>query len=565
MYEIVDDISTGEATPEHLERLEELAHEVKGSSRCGLGQTAASPVLSTLRYFEREYRRHVQDRRCDAFECEALVGAPCQSACPVGTEAWRYVAHIARGEYEEAYRVIRDANPFPSVCARVCEGRCAPHCRLEAAGYRPIALRALKRFVTDRVMPSVYQPERRRRREPPERVAVVGAGPAGLTCAHYLSLDGYCVTLHEAEDEAGGILIAGVPHFRLPPEVVRREITRLLDQNIALHCFSALGRDFTLDRLFADGYRAVFLALGAHRPRRLGLVGEDAAGIHTADSFLRRFNLAGEALARGRVGVIGGGSAALDAARVALRQDGVEEVTVFYRRSRAEMPAPASEIEAALEEGVGLEELVSPARIEVEAGRLRGVAFIRNRLGPVDQSGRRTITAVRDTGHHVALDTMVVAIGARVRRFGPGEASGVEVARSGALLADPDTLETGREGVFAGGDAVTGPGPIVDAIAAGKRAAVMIGRYLRGEELRQTPALVRPRTYVESATMSAAELEAASAAEPPRSPADERRRGFQEVEAALTPEQALTEARRCLRCDLQVPARRADAATKKGA
>jgi NADH-quinone oxidoreductase subunit F len=563
MYAILDDISTGEATPGHLEVLEEQAHAIKDSSRCGLGQTAARPVLSTLRYFEREYRRHVHDRRCDAFACEVLVGAPCQAACPLGTEAWRYVAHIARGEYEEAYRVIREATPFPSVCARICDARCELRCRLTESGYPPIALRALERFVIDRVIPSVYRPRRRMRREPPERVAVVGAGPAGLTCAHYLSLDGYEVTLFEAEAEPGGGLMTDVPAYRLPPEVARREIASLLDQNIRLHCYSALGRDFTLDRLFADGHRAVFLAVGGHRPRHLGLSGEDAEGVHSAASFVRHCTVDGQALARGVVGVIGGGSTAFDAARVAVRQDGVERVTIFHRRSRPEMPVPASEIEAALEEGIRIEELCSPAAIEVEGGRLRAVRFVRHRPGPVDQSGRRTTTIVPGPGTVVPLDTLVVAIGARLRSFGPDAASGVEVGRYGALLADPDTLETGREGVFAGGDAVTGPGPVADAIAAGKQAAVMIGRYLRGEELRQTSPVVRPQATVEPTTMSAAEREGARRAEAPRSPADERRRSFQEVEAALTPEQALTEARRCLRCDLQVPGCRGEAGTAK--
>ncbi|HWR83838.1 MAG TPA: FAD-dependent oxidoreductase, partial [Candidatus Deferrimicrobium sp.] len=281
MYEILEDISRGEATMEKVDLLEELALIVKDTTMCGLGQTASNPVLSTLRYFRHEYERHINDKTCDAFVCKELVGAPCQSACPLGTEAWRYVAHIARGEYEEAYLAIREPNPFPSVCGRVCHHPCERRCRAGTSGGESIAIRALKRFITDRIDPSVYKPVRHEwANGNPPRVAIIGAGPAGLTTAHYLSLQGCKITVFEAENEPGGMLYGAIPSYRLPREVIEKEIDSLLDENISLQCNTAFGRDISVDGLFEEGYQAILLALGAHKSRPLHLDGENVAGVY---------------------------------------------------------------------------------------------------------------------------------------------------------------------------------------------------------------------------------------------------------------------------------------------
>ncbi len=294
MYEILDDISKGRGTIEQLDLLQELAEVVKDTTMCGLGQTAANPVLSTLRYYRHEYERHIVQKRCDAFVCNDLVCAACQTACPLGTEVWRYVALIEKGRYEEAYRVIREPNPFPSVCARVCGHKCESRCRLGTTGGDPVAIRALKRFVTDRIDPSTYKPGRAPRKEDVAKVAVVGAGPAGLTAAHHLSLLGYRVTVFEAGDEPGGMLISCIPAYRLPRDVVRKEIAALMDENTTLQCSTALGRDLTLDGLFAQGFKAVFLAIGADKSMRLGIEGEELAGNHrpaTSREFCQRGHL----------------------------------------------------------------------------------------------------------------------------------------------------------------------------------------------------------------------------------------------------------------------------------
>jgi len=573
MYEILDDISRGKGTLEHLDLLKELAEVVKDTTMCGLGQTASNPVLSTLCYFHDEYHRHVVDKKCDAFVCKELVGAPCQAACPLDTEVWRYVALIEKGKYEEAYKVIRDANPFPSVCARVCGRKCETRCNLATSGGEAIAIRALKRFITDRVDPAVYRPVRAGRRgKDVHRIAVVGAGPAGLSATHYLSLLGYKVTLIEAADEPGGMLISCIPAYRLPGDVTRKEIESLLDENITLRCGTALGRDITIDELFKDGFGAIFLAIGADKSWRLGLEGEDTEGVFSSMQFLKAFNLRGEEMAKGHVGIVGGGNSAVDATRVAIRQKKVKSVTLLYRRTSQEMPAYAEEVEAALAEGIRLETLVSPTsiryikaaeaegvkvetfvqpvKIDARNGRLADIKCVRNKLGDVDSSGRRKPVPIPGTEFTIVLDTLIVAIGER-----PDSdclaSMGLELDKGGRLRVDGKTLRTNRKGVFAGGDLVTGPNTVVDAIAAGRRVAEVIDRYLRGKELAEPPKVKLPEVFLEPAAVSDEEFEDVPRVELATLDAKSRNKSFAEVEMTLSVEEAKREARRCLRCDLE--------------
>ncbi|OGC90745.1 MAG: hypothetical protein A2W25_13630 [candidate division Zixibacteria bacterium RBG_16_53_22] len=564
MHEILDDITSGKAGMAHIDLLAELAEVVKDTTMCGLGNTASNPVLSTLKYFRNEYERHIWDQRCDSFVCKEIVGAPCQSACPIGTEAWRYVAHIAHGEYEQAYKVIRETNPFPSVCARVCDHKCESRCKLGTIGMSPVAIRALKRFVTDTIDPMTYKPERMSSNGNGERpIAVIGSGPSGLTAAHYLSLKGYKVTVFESESIPGGMLTCGIPSYRLPRGILDKEIESLVDENVTVQCNTKLGRDITIDELFNQGYKSVFLAMGAHKSRKLNIEGEDIEGVYPAIQFLKDFNLRGEKIAKGRVGVIGGGDSAVDAARVALRQPAVESVTILYRRTRAEMPALATEVDAAIDEGIKLETLVTPLKIRSRKGKLSGVDCLRNKLGEMDASGRRNPVPIPGSEFTAEFDTLVVTIG-DVPDIEFIEGMGIEVTEKGTVKYDSETLATSRAGVFAGGDVVTGPNTVVRAIAAGKKAAAMIDRFLHGQELKQPSRAGIPGHYLPPSGLSDEELNEIRRVVPSTVDMRYRTSSFVEVEQTLSQEEAAREARRCLRCDLEFTQPAEDKAEKIG-
>jgi NADPH-dependent glutamate synthase beta subunit-like oxidoreductase/coenzyme F420-reducing hydrogenase delta subunit len=552
----------------------------------------------------------IADKLLPATESRESSASPCQLACPIGTQAWRYVAHIERGEYEQAYVAIREANPFPSVCARVCDHRCEKSCRLAVSGEEPVAIRSLKRFITDTTDPGVYTPIRATVAKL-QKVAIVGAGPAGLTAAHMLSLRGYKVTVFDANDKPGGMLRLGIPAYRLPREVIDREIAALLDENITLKMGIRLGssihrpgdgpaaarpgaerdaspslaaaahshadaskqsgRDITVDGLFSDGFDAVFLALGSMKSLPLRIDGEQAQGVYPSLKFLSEFNLKGVSLAAGRVGVIGGGNSAIDAARIALRQEGVDQVTIIYRRTREEMPAYAEEIDAAIEEGAVLKPLLSPVSIQTSGGSLVGLTCQRNELGPPDSSGRRRPVPIAGSEHVLPLDTLIIAVGEKpaidVLRPATAEAGSITMTEWGTVAADTRTLLTSRKGLFAGGDVVTGPNTVVDAIAAGKKAAVMIDRYLSGEDLRQPGAAARAGRYGDPAPARERSAGAGRAERlaVPHAIAVQRRAGFSEVEQAVTEDVARREAGRCLRCDLDADARGRSGCTTHGA
>ena len=551
MYEILDDISKGNGTLEMLALLEELAYVVRDTTMCGLGQTAPNPVLSTLKYFRDEYIEHIIHKNCPAGVCTELVGSPCQHACPLGTEVWRYVAQIQREEFDEAYKTIRRPNPLPSVCARVCNHPCEDKCRAGTSGGDPIAIRTLKRFVTDTVDPSVYSGDVQpgNGKNMPE-IAVVGAGPAGLTGAHYLSLKGYRVNLFEAEEEPGGMLTAAIPEFRLPRKALKKEINALLTKSITFHGRKQLGKDFSLEDLLKQGNRAVFVALGAHTSRKLNIENEDIPGVIPSIEYLKSFNLHNENLAKGNVGILGGGNSAIDSARVALRQMGVKSVTLYYRRTDQEMPAFPEEIEAAIEEGVVIKTLVSPVRILSKNGRLAGVEFQQNKLGDYGTDGRRKPVPVPGSEFTVDLDTLIVAIGEQPA-VNDGSTFSIDLKSGGRITADKHTLETNVAGVFAGGDAVTGPNTVVDAIAAGKRAAAVIDRFLNGEELIGTPAPSLPDVVIESNEENLKKYSRTDRVRQPELDLSKRKQGFDEVESNISFEDAVAEAGRCLRCDLE--------------
>ena len=549
MHYILERITAGHGQPGDIELLERIGQHIRELSFCGLGKTAANPVLSTIRYFRDEYEAHIERKRCPAVVCRELVSSPCQHLCPINAEAPEYIALIAQGRFREAFETITKDNPLPTVCARVCHHPCESRC-LAAQSSGALSVRALKRFAVDyAIREGLYPPPP----QPPptgEPVAIIGSGPAGLMAGYYLARFGYRATIFEALDEPGGTLRVGIPAYRLPRDLLAADIENIQRAGVEIRTGVRVGRDVSFDDLTRD-FRAVFIAAGAHKSKKLGIPHEDADGVLDAIQFLKRVNLNQPVRTGARVGVIGGGNAAVDAARVALRLPGCQSVQILYRRTRAEMPAFAEEVEALVEEGAELQLLVAPVEILVGNGRLAGVRCQRMELGEPDESGRRRPVPLPDSEFDLPLDTLLVAIGedADVRFL--GQNSGIEISRRGTAVVGRETQATGRAGVFAGGDVVTGPDTVIAAMAAGKVAAEMIDRYLRGEAIERHYEPVRPAVYVPPATAAAPEAATAGRAAVSLLPITARHDGFAEVEQTLTEEQAIREASRCLRCDLQ--------------
>jgi len=536
MLEILARITRGQGREGDVELLEEIALTVKAGSLCGLGQTAPNPVLSTIRYFRDEYDAHIREHRCPAAQCRALVRAPCSHACPAGVNAPEYVALIAQERAAEAVELIRRRNPFPSVCGRVCDHPCEGKCRRGDLD-DSVAIRALKRFAADaEARQGLPPPPKVKKRG--GKVAVVGAGPAGLTCAYFLARMGRAATVFDALPVAGGMLAVGIPAYRLPRDVLEQEIDYIRQWGVKLRLRR---RVRSLEALLSDGYDAVFLGIGAHKGRGLGLPGEEGKGVWDAAAFLQRCALGKKMPALGRVGVIGGGNAAIDSARTAIRL-GAESVAVLYRRTRDEMPAYQDEVEEALEEGVKLSVLVAPTAFVRSNGRIEALECVRMELGTADESGRRRPIAVPGSEHRVELDTVILAV-SQQPDFSGFEGEMPERTRWGTLAVDPVTMRTSMERVWAGGDCVTGAATVIQAIGAGQKAAVSIDRFLGGEGKLPDD---------EGVTDYAAKSRRLGARPKTRVlPPSKRRKTFDEIVAAMTPAQARREARRCLRCDLE--------------
>jgi len=467
--------------------------------------------------------------------------SPCKITCPAHIPVQGYVALVAQGKFDEALRLIYRAVPFAGVLGRVCPGLCEVECKRQVVD-APLAIAWLKRAAFDHA--SARPRPGPAERHYSQRVAIVGAGPAGLSAAYDLARMGYGVTVFEALPVAGGMMAVGIPEYRLPRDVLSEEIANIEALGVEIRLNTPVGNGGPpLDDLRQE-YDAIFLAVGAHGSRRLGVPGEEVAGVLHATEFLRRLNLGDPPPIGQRVAVIGGGNSAIDAARSALRL-GADEVTVVYRRSRREMPAIPREVDEAEREGVRLHFLASPVEILSEDGRLRAVRCIRMELGELDESGRRRPIPIQGSEFDLEADTLIIAIGQRPILDGLGY--GMEVTRRGTIAVDPETLATSLPGVFAGGDACTGPATVVEAVGAGKVAAESIHRYLQGLDLREGRVFA-PIEASEIEVVILADVKPGRRAEMPTIPLAERRSGFAEVERGFGPELAMAEAARCLAC-----------------
>jgi NADPH-dependent glutamate synthase beta subunit-like oxidoreductase len=507
---------------------------------------------------------------------------PCMMACPAHTNAGRYVALIAEGRYEDAYRIARDPNPLASICGRVCAHPCETACRRGAID-QPIAIRALKRFLTERHGPESKRPvdvnEGRAQNKLPFRIAVVGGGPVGLSAAHDLALMGYSVTIFEAAPVAGGMLYLGVPEYRLPRDVVEAQVREILATgDITLKLNHAAGREFAISDLRSQGFDAVLLAVGAHSSRDLSIPGVDLDGVHKGIDFLLNVNLGYQFTIGKKVVVIGGGNVAMDVARSAAREVlrqhaagveshepsrenveavatkemvdvslsalrlGAQEVHLVCLESRKEMPAALEEIVEAEEEGIILHPGLGPHRVVGENGRVTGLETLKTKW-VFDAAGRFNPAFYEDSETILDCDTVIMAIGQAPQLDFLKPEDGVEISRRGLIAVNRETLMTSAQGIFAGGDCVFGPRLIIDSVADGKRAAVGIDEYLRG--VRHPDPMVEVE-ILKRHSMPLGILDLVR--QPiPALPLN-RRTGMTEVELGFDEEAAQAEAQRCLHC-----------------
>lgn len=427
----------------------------------------------------------------EASRCLQCPNPTCVAGCPVHVRIPEFIKAITERKFEEAYKIITSTNSLPAVCGRVCpqEEQCEKNCILNRVG-KPIAIGRLERFVADYALQNNIEEEVKPEKKN-KKVAIIGSGPAGLTCAGDLLKMGYDVTIFEALHALGGVLTYGIPEFRLPKRIVEAEIERLKKLGAKVETNVVVGKTVTIDELMEEeGFEAVFIGTGAGLPRFMGIPGENLNGVYSANEFLTRINLMkaykfpeyDTPIAVGkRVAVIGGGNVAMDAARSALRLEGVEEVIVVYRRSKEEMPARAEEIEHAIEEGIKFEFLANPIRINgTEDGWVKSMDVIRMKLGEPDSSGRRRPIEIPGSEFTMEVDTVIMALGTSPNRLIPSTTKDIQVQKWGGIITDEDG-RTSRPGVFAGGDAVTGAATVILAMGAGKKAAKAIDEYLRSK------------------------------------------------------------------------------------
>jgi NADPH-dependent glutamate synthase beta subunit-like oxidoreductase/coenzyme F420-reducing hydrogenase delta subunit len=465
---------------------------------------------------------------------------PCQAACPIHTDVRGYVLAIARGDIDTAIRINRQVNPFPSVCGRICTHPCETACR-RAQVDEAISIASLKRFAFDHAkeLNLFKQPENKYN----EKIAVIGGGPAGLTGSYYLALLGYKVTIFEAQAVLGGMLVEGIPEYRLPKHIVKKEIEYILSLGIEAKTGLSLGKDFTIEELLRD-YNAIFLAIGSQKSLIPKCDGVEIPGVITAVEFLKQISRGLKPAIGKRVVVVGGGHTAVDAARTCLRL-GASDVTIIYRRTLEEMPAGRSEIEDAEKEGIKLRYLTSPVKFLCnKAGNLEKICCIEMEVGNLDESGRRRPIPIENSEFNIEADTVILAVG-YIPDADVFKNTGILLNKNNTILVSDNSGMTNLKGVFAGGDVVSGPSSVIEAIASGKRTADAIHFYLRG-----LPKKEAEKMYVIGPLNKKVVglINKTNRQKMPVLPVDERIKNFEEVELGFTFEQALMESQRCLNC-----------------
>ena len=473
--------------------------------------------------------------------------APCQQICPAQIDVPEYIKAASEGRYEDALRIIRERNPLLLACGRVCPAPCEQHCRRQVVGDRPVFHNLIKRFVADYERKSGKRFEIKCLPETDSRVAVIGGGPAGLSCAFFLRRLGHKVTLLEALPELGGMLRYGIPEYRLPKAILDWEIQGILDLGIEVRCSVKYGEDFDLAALEEEGFDAIFVGTGAWLNRGMRIPGEDLDGVWLGTDFLSRRELGEDVELGKKVVVVGGGNTAIDAARSSWRKGA--EVTLIYRRTRKEMPANEVEIDAAEEEGIDLHFLANPTKFMGEDGKLTSLEFIRMELGEPDASGRRRPVPIEGSETVMEVDNVILAIGQfpDVTIYEDMKQRGMETTRWNTIVGDEVVHQTGIPTVFAGGDIFTGPGLAVEAIGGGRKAARAIHLFLKGKDM-SPPEKLQSGLLAESELEALKDVASTERTHLPELEMEKRLLSFVEVDQTIDEKQLMEEAARCLYC-----------------
>ena len=533
LAEMLTQVLDGEPDEAILDRLERTARVIVATADCAIGIDAAQLVLTGLRGFREDFEEHVRHHRCLSTLHNPV---PCVAMCPAGVDIPGYVALVREGRYADAVRLIRKDNPFPTACAYICEHPCEARCRRKMVD-DAINIRGLKRAAVDN---SGLVPHPKPAPSTGKTVAVVGGGPGGLTAAYYLALMGHKVTVYEKRKQLGGMMRYGIPAYRFPREIMDGEIQGILSLGIDVKTGVDVGGEVTFDEL-REQYDALYIAIGAHTDKKVGMEGEDAQNVISAVDLLRGI---GDGLLPDFTGktvvVIGGGNVAMDVTRSALRL-GAKKVTCVYRRRQQDMTAQAEEAEGAIAEGAELMTLHAPRRIEVDGDGKATALWVQPQIpGPIGPDGRPRPTDAEGEEVRLPADLILVAVGQGIESRGFTQA-GVTIQRGGTLLADEDTRLPDLQGVFAGGDCVTGPATVIRAIAAGKAAAANIDEYL-GFRHEITVDVKIPIPHC-------TDIHPCGRVNPREREAGERKGDFTCIEFGMTAQEAKQESSRCLRCD----------------
>jgi putative selenate reductase YgfK subunit len=549
ILKLSEDVSWGRGGPEHFTAMESLAKALVDEGPDEVCAETGNMVLVALQDHREVFSSHIETHICPTGECVKLAPAPCQIACPAGIDVPSYVTLIGMGQDAEAIELIREDNPFPWVCGLVCTNPCEFMC-VRGRMDEPISIKYLKGFAAERAMSEMRYQNPPKAPDNGRRVCIIGAGPAGMTAAYYLALKGYRVTIIEALPVPGGMMMVGIPRYRLPREVIDREAGAIEQLGVEFRYNTRLGKDVSIEQLKAEGFEAFLIAAGAHDAYKLMIPGEDDyPQVINAINFLRRVSLGDRHIPGKKVAVIGGGNVAIDAARTCIRL-GCESVTIIYRRTRSEMPAHEEEITQAEEEGIQLVFLTIPVEIKGSDGALSAIHCLRAELGQPDEKGRRRPVPIEGSDHYLPVDAVISAIGQTVDGTGITDLTDLKWTKRNTISANTVTMETSVEGVFAAGDIVSGPATVVEAIGGGKKAADAIDRYLLGIPQPKMPPVPVRRRRLDFIEVPASTKMSLTRPHMSLLNTDRRRITFQQVELGYTENAVREEARRCLRCDI---------------